>query len=281
MNDIFFRHVKLDKNITRIWGVADEIMYLIEGDEQAVLIDAGIGIGNLREYVEKLTDKPIMLFLTHGHMDHAMGASLFPRIYMNPADDSLYKENRLLVCQTEKLAAFLGDKYDEVKDCILPFENIKYEILKAGMIFNIGGLTLEIYDAVGHTKGSVVILIKEKKILVVGDACTGNTLVYDHNSTTVEEYLVSLKKLEHETYGKYDIIYFSHGSGEGEKGYIQSAIKVCEDILNGKGEDIPYDFFGDQAYVAKDRDDNLIRYDGGLANIVYSKERIYKKDVKI
>ena len=34
-------------------------MYLLEGDEKALLIDTGYGAGNLREYVEKLTSKPI------------------------------------------------------------------------------------------------------------------------------------------------------------------------------------------------------------------------------
>ena len=36
-----------------------EYMYLLEGDEKALLIDTGYGAGNLREYVEKLTSKPI------------------------------------------------------------------------------------------------------------------------------------------------------------------------------------------------------------------------------
>ena len=34
-------------------------MYLLEGDEKALLIDTGYGAENLREYVEKLTSKPI------------------------------------------------------------------------------------------------------------------------------------------------------------------------------------------------------------------------------
>ena len=50
-----------------------EYIYLLEGDEMAMLIDTGYGIGHLRDYVEKLTDKPVVVVNTHFHPDHAAG----------------------------------------------------------------------------------------------------------------------------------------------------------------------------------------------------------------
>jgi len=38
-----------------------ENMYLLEGDEKALLIDTGYGAGNLRAFVETLTDKPVLV----------------------------------------------------------------------------------------------------------------------------------------------------------------------------------------------------------------------------
>lgn len=46
-------------------------MYLLEGDEKALLIDTGWGSGTLRPYVERLTQKPVQVILTHGHLDHS------------------------------------------------------------------------------------------------------------------------------------------------------------------------------------------------------------------
>ena len=68
-------------------------MYLVEGKEKAALLDTGTGIGSLKACVQKLTDKPVMVLLTHGHVDHAMGAPEFEEVYMNHKDDYIYKEH--------------------------------------------------------------------------------------------------------------------------------------------------------------------------------------------
>lgn len=43
--------------------------YLFEGDDMALLVDAGFG-GDLKSVCEKLTDKPIQLLITHADGDH-------------------------------------------------------------------------------------------------------------------------------------------------------------------------------------------------------------------
>lgn len=60
-----------------------ENMYLLEGSEKALLIDTGYGAGNLRAFVEKLTDKPIIVVNTHYHPDHAAGNGEFEEVYMS------------------------------------------------------------------------------------------------------------------------------------------------------------------------------------------------------
>jgi glyoxylase-like metal-dependent hydrolase (beta-lactamase superfamily II) len=272
-----FKSKKILPGITRIWGIADELMYLLEGTEKAVLIDSGCGIGNIKEYVQTLTQKQVAVILTHGHIDHSAGAYLFNEVYMNPVDDALYELHTSQTFVDEIMELFLGkDRYKAVKDDILPAGKAAYKPLKDDMTFSLGGLTLEILDTKGHTKGSMVILIQELGILILGDACNGNTLVYDNFSTTIEEYLESLKKLQDKVAGRYTKVYFSHIKGEDEPGYIESAIQVCEDIINGKADEITTSFMGDNALLAKARDENFIRLDHGLANIVYNKDRIWK-----
>ena len=51
--------------------VASETLYIIEGDDKAVLIDAGTHIPGLDKIVAGITDKPVTLLLTHVHGDHA------------------------------------------------------------------------------------------------------------------------------------------------------------------------------------------------------------------
>ena len=38
-----------------------QYMFLLEGEEKALLIDTGWGAGNLKAFVEKLTDKPLIV----------------------------------------------------------------------------------------------------------------------------------------------------------------------------------------------------------------------------
>ena len=49
---------------------ANESIYLIEGNEKAVLLDAASRITDLDIIVDSITDKPVTLMLTHVHPDH-------------------------------------------------------------------------------------------------------------------------------------------------------------------------------------------------------------------
>jgi ABC-type taurine transport system substrate-binding protein len=41
--------------------------YLLIGSEEALLIDTGLGIGNIKQLVDKITNLPIMVVSTHVH----------------------------------------------------------------------------------------------------------------------------------------------------------------------------------------------------------------------
>ena len=52
-------------------------IYLLEGEEKAMLIDTGMGIGDLRGAV---------VVHTHGHIDHTGNARQFEEVWTHPAD---------------------------------------------------------------------------------------------------------------------------------------------------------------------------------------------------
>ena len=78
----YFEYQTITEHVKRILLPGDVFAYLAEGEEKAVLIDTGCGLGDLRSYVKSLTDKPITVLLTHGHLDHAPGAVQFEKVYM-------------------------------------------------------------------------------------------------------------------------------------------------------------------------------------------------------
>lgn len=69
--DYPIRKIADDTYMISDFGIAN--CYLLIGEERALLIDCGLGIGDIKGAVEKITDKPILVVATHGHVDHAGG----------------------------------------------------------------------------------------------------------------------------------------------------------------------------------------------------------------
>lgn len=270
-----FKTERLSSRVTRIYAFATELMYLVEGDKTAALLDTGSGIGSLKTCVDKLTDKPLIVLLTHGHIDHAMGAAEFGKVYMNRKDDYIYKQHspielRRKILSTSDIAHQVTDK-----DFIPALPCERFYDLKGGDIFDLGGITIEIYDCPGHTKGSVVMFLKEERSVLLGDACNYFTFMFDTYSTTITEYEEGLKKLDLALEDKYDTVYLSHCDGVGHVEIIKDVIEVCEDIKAGNTDDIPFEYHGVHGLVAKALDKKTgCRVDGGRGNIVYNKDSI-------
>lgn len=147
--------------------------------------------------------------------------------------------------------------------------------MAGGDSFDLGGLHIDIYDLPGHTRGSVVMLIREERVLLLGDACNYLTFLHEPYSTTVREYKENLEALKPRLEGKYDAVYLSHGPGDGSIGLIDGVIQVCGDIMTGKTDDVPFGFKDSKGLLAKAEIQRDVRVDGGIGNVIYNKERIF------
>ena len=63
--------------------------YVLEGTEKALVIDTGHVIKNFKDLIKKVTQKPFILALSHGHHDHVGSIDEFDTIYMDKADQYL------------------------------------------------------------------------------------------------------------------------------------------------------------------------------------------------
>lgn len=275
-----FKTERISDRVTRIYGICTELMYLVEGEKQAALIDTGSGFGSLRTVAELLTDKPIIVLLTHGHTDHAMGAGEFDIVYMNHEDDYIYGPHGDELFRWEGVK--MSEDYPEVTqaDYVPTVSAERFRDMKGGDRFDLGGCTIDIYDCKGHTEGSVVMLIREERMLLLGDACNGNTFLFEEYSTSVEEYEENLRRLKNQVDGKYDIALASHGDGRLPVTVIDEVIQVCMDIQSGDTDDIPMTFRGNNGWIAKKTTaPGGIRADGKTGNIVYHKDKILRMQV--
>lgn len=277
----FYTSKKINENLTMIRSLSGEIMYLLESKDTCALIDSCVGVGHLKEYVETLTQKPIALFLTHGHIDHAMGAPDFDKVYMSHKDIPLYQKQCSVEERQGYVAGFSGLEAAGafgVEDYTPSEPDKEFVDLKDGDSFEIGEFHLDCYEFAGHTPGSFVFLIREMGILILGDACNNSTFVFDENSASVATYRENVIYNRDRLTSKYTRIFLSHHMMEADTDIMDNVIKVCDEVLAGDADDLPFEFMGMKAFIAKKCNERFEREDGKSGNIIYNKDNLYAKN---
>ena len=66
-DEVVFRQLDEHTWIGNGHRVYNESLYLVEGNDRAILIDAGTYIPGLDKIVAKITSKPVTMMLTHAH----------------------------------------------------------------------------------------------------------------------------------------------------------------------------------------------------------------------
>ncbi|MBQ1372338.1 MAG: MBL fold metallo-hydrolase [Oscillospiraceae bacterium] len=268
-------------HITEFLGRFHERMYLVQGQERAALIDTGCGFGSLKAEVDKYNELPLTVLLTHGHQDHAMGAVEFENVYLNPAEKETFfrhtdRDYRLWGLKISRDAALVTPE-----DMLPPPDYTRFHPLQEGDLFELGGTTLEALACPGHTRGNLVFLDREHRILFSGDGVSNASFLLGEEATTVEEYREGLIRLKRLLNGRVDRILEGHGSGELPVEIIEAVIRVCEQVLAGDTDRIPYDLRGYRGFTAKARiPHSLRRVDGGLGNLIYREDKLWRAQLK-
>lgn len=271
----FYQAQRITSSTTKIVNIGDVACFLVEGTERAVLIDSGTGAGNLKAFVESLTEKPVSVILTHGHCDHASGAAPFQQVYLSEADWALAAHHASMEMKKGYVEYILGERYSELKeDDFCPERTSGYLPLRDGQLFGLGGITLEAIAVPGHTHGMTCILNLEERSILFGDACNPSVFLLGEESLSVEAYRDSLLHLKrHEN--RYDTVYLSHGSTTVDKRILDQVIHVCDEIMRGEDDAQAFSFMDyTDLKLAKATDANRNRLDGGIGNIVYRDSNI-------
>lgn len=171
--------------------------YLLIGQNSALLIDTGLGIGNIYNEVKKLTEKPVAAVATHIHWDHIGGHRYFPNFYAHEAElNWLRGEFPLPEEAVRKMAADrceLPADFDITKYKI--FQGTPTRVLHNGDKADIGGRTVEILHTPGHSPGHMCFWERERGYLFTGDLVYKGTLFAYYPSTDPKAYLASLEKI--------------------------------------------------------------------------------------
>lgn len=156
------------KKFTENMYVLDESRtraFLIVGNDKALLIDTLFADDNVLAEVQKITDLPIEVVITHGHPDHIGGIEYFTSCYIHEQD------------------AYL-----------LP-EGIEAKTISEGDVISCGDYQFEVIEIPGHTYGSIALLDRSHKILISGDSVQPGPIVMFGDGTDIPAYIASMNKL--------------------------------------------------------------------------------------
>ena len=85
---------KLSEHIYRIVDALEVACYLVVGEEKACLLDTCPGEGNIRAFVESITDLPLIVVVSHAHMDHCGGAGYFSKVFLKEEEKPILAVHR-------------------------------------------------------------------------------------------------------------------------------------------------------------------------------------------
>lgn len=182
-------------------------MYVIDGGDESVLVDSGMGgkYGATHQILSNIRDAGIdpanisTLVLTHYHADHAGGAADFHNelgleVVGSPlCARTLETGNEdVISLPFAKKAGFYPQDY-VFNDCPVTPSMVE------GARFSVGSLAVTVYETPGHSAGHVSLLVhgSEKRYLISGDHIFwGGTIIAQNiPDCSIQEYGESTKKM--------------------------------------------------------------------------------------
>lgn len=205
---------------------------LIVGSKKALLFDTGYGIGDLRQLVRGITELPVIVVNSHGHLDHMGGNYQFDKIYIHEADMPLMKrilssDKREKTMERYKKNMQLPEEFREEEYVNRNYNNIDFVPVKEGQVFDLGGYELEVVYCKGHTAGCISLIDRKNKLLLAGDSVLQHVWMFLEESRSLSEYMDSLNKLNEL---EADTILTSHSDKPYSKELLNKLIHCVNNI---------------------------------------------------
>jgi glyoxylase-like metal-dependent hydrolase (beta-lactamase superfamily II) len=215
----WFQHRCLDDQISLVWEPhADPFarcnMWHVRGRTQDLLIDTGLGVEELRPYVEDVFGRPVTALITHSHFDHCGSFHEFDERWMHAAE-ALEMATGLswgALCRdqlTREIIEAIETTGYRLPDILLdawPHENFdprSYRVrasaptrqLGDGEMIDLGNRQLEVLHLPGHSAGSIGLWESRTGTLFSGDTIYDAPLIDGLPDNRRADYAHSLLRL--------------------------------------------------------------------------------------
>lgn len=214
--------------------------YLVIGRDRAVLVDSGMGVGNIKRVVERLTDKPVLLVNSHSHWDHIGDSWRFDRVWVHEAEaDDLRagatNERMRRALAPERLTRPLPEGVSLETFSIPGVEPER--TLRGGERIDLGNRSLVVMPTPGHSPGGITLVDEANGIALVADAVYAGALyahIPRHSDPIV--YRDTLRRLA-ELAPSLKTIYPSHNNYPLPASFLTEVHTGFESIWSGRVPD--------------------------------------------
>ncbi len=211
MDEPYFEAEQIAPNTWKVFSSGD-YSYLLAGETEAIAIDTGYGAGNIREFMQTLTDKPVRNVInSHHHFDHSANNSYFEKALMHP---SAFEK------ATIPYASFAGIDFPR---------DYEFVPVQTGDTYELGGRTLEFLHIPDHTPDGIATLDPKERILFIGDELMAIS-VGQALTVPLRDFLGNLELIQSHR-GEFDRIF--GGGGEFDVSYVDRYMACAREILDG------------------------------------------------
>lgn len=201
-------------------------MFIIEDSDEPVLVDTGLGIGDLRSFVGIVTDVKVepRVLLTHAHWDHLGAAHQFDDVSINNRerdDEGQVAIDTISNEFTQRPDQFIENWLNLSMELPKGFDSNSYGIepindvspLAPGDEVEVGDRTLELVPIPGHSPGQLAVLDRAAGICHGADIIEPGGKIYAHfRDSDIEAYRETIDRLlALHNEGAYDCLTLGHG----------------------------------------------------------------------
>lgn len=171
----------------------------VRGRDRDMLVDSGMGVVSLTEWVPLVTERDLIAVASHTHFDHIGCHHEFECRAVHSA------EAGLLAHPTRENT--LADPYvtDDIFDALPPepYCSKCYAVRKApatriledGDMIDLGDRHFEVIHTPGHSPGGIALYEKATEILFSGDILYDGPLIEDTYHSNAADYVASMERL--------------------------------------------------------------------------------------
>ena len=218
----WFEVQELDPGVHLISEPGHVNSFLIEGRKNAILLDTGLGVANIRSIVEELSDRKVLVVNSHYHFDHSGGNRLFndiaihhigaPLLQQQPspglAEGYMAYTQRMLeawgpykeaddiyfhLLTAERMIRPLPQGFDPASYQVVP--TVPTQLLGEGDVLDLGGRCLQVMHTPGHSPDCLCLFDEQNGLLFGGDTINTGPIYAQLEDSNIEDFARSTARL--------------------------------------------------------------------------------------